>query len=383
MTKNLPTLLVDIKPGVIDLGWGHPSSRLHPFNEVSEASSRMFSKGDNSALQYGATQGYGPFLESLASFLSNQEAYLPDVDPHNLFLTAGASQALDLAATMYADSGDTVVVEEPTYFVIEKIFREHSLNIAGIPTDEDGLDTDALQEVLENGLSPKFLYTIPTFQNPTASSLTEERREHLVALANQYNFQIFADEVYQLIYFDQRPPRPMMYFDSGNRVISFGSFSKILAPGLRTGWIHSSREVVGKLSDAALTFSGGGFNHYASALIKEVIDLGHLESNVKKLKSEYFSRALEMDKSLKEYFGTSVSYSFPKGGYYFWLKFPSGFDSDSFLESAEEHGVSFRPGNAFSESGKFSRYLRLTYTLFESDEIREGVKRLAEAYKNI
>ena len=108
MTKNLPTLLVDIKPGVIDLGWGHPSSRLHPFDEVSEASSRMFSKGDNSALQYGATQGYGPFLESLASFLSNQEAYLPDVDPHNLFLTAGASQALDLAATMYADSGDTV-----------------------------------------------------------------------------------------------------------------------------------------------------------------------------------------------------------------------------------------------------------------------------------
>ena len=162
MTKNLPTLLVDIKPGVIDLGWGHPSSRLHPFDEVSEASSRMFSKGDNSALQYGATQGYGPFLESLASFLSNQEAYLPDLDPHNLFLTAGASQALDLAATMYADSGDTVVVEEPTYFVIEKIFREHSLNIVGIPTDEDGLDTDALQEVLENCLSHKYLYTIPT-----------------------------------------------------------------------------------------------------------------------------------------------------------------------------------------------------------------------------
>jgi DNA-binding transcriptional MocR family regulator len=174
----------------------------------------------------------------------------------------------------------------------------------------------------------------------------------------------------------------MMYFDSGNRVISFGSFSKILAPGLRTGWIHSSRKVVGKLSAAALTFSGGGFNHYASALIKEVIDLGHLESNVNKLKTEYLSRALEMDKSLKEYFGTSVSYSFPKGGYYFWLKFPAEFDSDSFLQSAEENGVSFRPGNAFSESGKFSRYLRLTYTLFESDEIREGVKRLAEAYKN-
>ena len=381
MPTDLPSLLVDIKPGIIDLGWGHPSPRLHPFEHVKEASSTMFSKGDNSPLQYGATRGYGPFLESLAVFLSGQPAYLPSVDPYNLFLTAGASQGLDLAATMYADSGDTVVVEEPTYFVIEKIFREHSLNVIGIPTDEEGLDTDALEGYLQNGLRPKFLYTIPTFQNPTGFSLTEERRLHLVELANKYDFQIFADEVYQLIYFDQKPPRPMMDYDRGNKVISFGSFSKILAPGLRTGWIHSSREVVEKLSDAALTFSGGGFNHYTSALIREVIDLGFLESNVRTLREEYFSRAIEMDKSLKKHLGGLVSYSFPKGGYYFWLKFPKGFDSDIFLELAESCGVSYRPGNAFSESGKFSRYLRLTYTLFESDDIFEGVRRLGEAYE--
>ena len=173
----------------------------------------------------------------------------------------------------------------------------------------------------------------------------------------------------------------MMAFDRGNKVISFGSFSKILAPGLRTGWIHSSRQVVEKLSDAALTFSGGGFNHYTSALIKEVIDLGFLESNIRNLKEEYFFRAVAMDKSLKKHLGGLVSYSFPKGGYYFWLRFPEGFNSDKFLKLAEGCGVSYRPGNAFSEAGKFTRYLRLTYTLFESDEIGEGVRRLASAYE--
>ena len=383
MATDLPSLLVDIKPGIIDLGWGHPSPRLHPFEEVKEASLKMFQKGDNSPLQYGATQGFGPFLESLATFLSRQDAYLSNVDPHNLFLTAGASQGLDLAATLYADSGDTVLVEEPTYFVIEKIFREHSLNIVGIPTDENGIDTTALQDLLKNGLRPKFLYTIPTFQNPTGSSIDETRRKHLVDLANEYDFQIFADEVYQLIGFDKDTSIPMMSFDYGDKVISFGSFSKILAPGLRTGWIHSSKKVIDKFSDAALTFSGGGFNHYASALIKEVIDLGHLDSNVSNLKKEYLSRAVQMDKSLSEYLGGVVSYSFPKGGYYFWLKFPEGFDSDVFLNSAEASGVSYRPGNAFSESGKFSQYLRLTYTLFEATEIAEGVRRLSMAYRDI
>ena len=383
MPAELPSLLVDIKPGIIDLGWGHPSPRLHPFDEVKEASSKMFQKGDNSPLQYGATQGFGPFLESLATFLSGQDAYIPDVDPYNLFLTAGASQALDLAATLYADSGDTVMVEEPTYFVIEKIFREHSLNIVGIPTDENGIVTTELQQLLENGLQPKFLYTIPTFQNPTGSSIGETRRKHLVDLANEYDFQIFADEVYQLIGFQEHTPKPMMNFDYGEKVISFGSFSKILAPGLRTGWIHASKKVVDKFSDAALTFSGGGFNHYASALIKEVIDLGYLASNVLNLKEEYLSRAVQMDKSLSEHLSGVVSYSFPKGGYYFWLKFPEEFDSDVFLELAEANGVSYRPGNAFSESGKFSRYLRLTYTLFETNEIAEGIRRLSVAYQDI
>lgn len=379
--RKLPSLLVDIEEGVIDLGWGHPSPFLHPLNDIESASRSLFASNDSGPLQYGATQGYGPFLESLSVFLSGQPAYGIEIDPAELFLTAGASQGLDLACTLFAKAGDTVFVEEPTYFVIEKIFREHHLQVSGIATDHEGLMVSVLREKLESGVRPKFIYTIPTYQNPTGATMSEERRSELLKLAEEYDFFIFADEVYQLIYFDQLPPKPLGTFDEHGRVISFGSFSKILAPGLRAGWIHSSGEVVSRFSDAAVTFSGGGFNHFASALIKEVIDLGLLESNVKKLRSVYSERSKTMGSVLLEEFGDIAAFQQPKGGYYYWLRFPEGFDTTSFLPLAENHGVSFRPGNAFSESGRFTSHLRLTYTLFESADLAEGIRRLSIAYQ--
>ena len=382
MRLNLPSVLVSIKDGVIDLGWGHPSSRLHPIEAIKMASERLLGSDDSAPLQYGATQGFGPFLESLAEFLSRQPAYDISVDPRHLFLTAGASQGLDLACTLYAPPGSTVVVEEPTYFVIEKIFRERNLNIVGVPTDSHGMLVSELENLLLGGLKPCLVYIIPTFQNPTGLCLSQDRRTQLIALANKFDFHILADEVYQLIYFDELPPKPLLSFDQGNRVISFGSFSKILAPGLRTGWIHAAPEIIKRFSDAALTFSGGGFNHYSSALIREVIDLGLLDTHVSVLRQEYSVRSAAMHQALQLYFGKEIEYLPPTGGYYFWLTFPEWLDSDRLLASAEVAGVSYRPGNAFSESGKFSRQMRLAYTLFEVEDLKEGISRLYEAYRS-
>ena len=381
MRFNLPSVLVSIKDGVIDLGWGHPSSRLHPIEAIRVASERLLASEDSSPLQYGATQGFGPFLESLSGFLSRQPGYGISVDPRHLFLTAGASQGLDLACTLYAPAGSTVVVEEPTYFVIERIFRDRNLNVVGVPTDSQGMLVAELEKLLLEGLKPALVYIIPTFQNPTGLCLSHDRRAQLISLANKFDFHILADEVYQLIYFDELPPRPLISFDRGNRVISFGSFSKILAPGLRTGWIHAAPEIIKKFSDAALTFSGGGFNHYSAALIREVIDLGLLDTHVAVLREEYSIRSVAMDQALQLYFGKEIEYTPPAGGYYFWLTFPAGFDSDRLLTSAEEAGVSYRPGNAFSESGRFSRQIRLAYTLFEVEELKDGISRLHEAYR--
>jgi len=382
MGSNLPSVLVSIKDGVIDLGWGHPSSRLHPIQAIKMASERLLDSDDSTPLQYGATQGFGPFLESLSGFLSRQPAYDIPVDPRHLFLTAGASQGLDLACTLYAPAGSTVVVEEPTYFVIEKIFRDRGLNIVGVPTDSQGMLVSELKDLLSDGLKPSLVYIIPTFQNPTGLCISHDRRTQLISLANEFDFHILADEVYQLIYFDELPPKPLLSFDYGNRVISFGSLSKILAPGLRTGWIHAAPEIIKRFSDAALTFSGGGFNHYSSALVREVIDLGLLDTHVSVLREEYSIRSDAMHQALQLYFGAEIEYMPPTGGYYFWITFPEGFDSDRMLASAEKAGVSYRPGNAFSESGKFTRQIRLAYTLYEVEDLKESIFRLYEAYRS-
>lgn len=377
---KLPEVLVDIDDGVIDLGWGHPSPDLHPLKKMQHASEKLFNSKSSVPLQYGAAQGYGPFLENLAIFLSRQSPYMNSVSPLNLFLTAGASQGIDLACTLFAKTGDMVCVEEPTYFVIEKILQDHHLNISGIPIDSEGIIISDLRKKLESGLRPKFIYTIPTFQNPTGISLSTERRKQLLSLAEKYDFYIFADEVYQLLNFDIEPPSSLLNFDESNRVIEFGSFSKILAPGLRTGWIQASQEIISRFTDAALTFSGGGFNHYTSVLINNFIELGYLDENIDLLKQIYSKRSEIVGNSLLKNFDNDISFTHPQGGFYFWLQFPENFDAEKFLPVAEKHGVSFRPGNAFSASGFFSNNLRLTYTLYDSNSLTEGVKRLAKAY---
>ncbi len=251
-----------------------------------------------------------------------------------------------------------------------------------MPTDSRGMLVSELEKLLVGGLRPNLVYIIPTFQNPTGFSLAQDRRTQLISLANRFDFHILADEVYHLIYFDELPPKPLIGFDEGNRVISFGSFSKILAPGLRIGWIHAAPEIIERFSNAALTFSGGGFNHYASALVREVIDLGLLDTHVSFLRREYSVRSDAMGRALQRYFGSAIQYTSPSGGYYFWITFPEGFDSDLSLNAAERAGVSYRPGNAFSESGQFSRQIRLAYTLFEVEQLTEGISRLYKSFKD-
>ena len=171
MTDLLPALLISVPEGVIDLGWGHPSPRLHPLAAMQQAAAHVFAHTRVAALQYGAEQGFGPLLESLAAFLSQQDAYGMPVEPETLFLTCGASQALDMACTLLTHAGDTVFVEEPTYYLVQRIFADHHLNVIGVPTDADGLCPDALDAMLTDPTLPRptLLYTIPTFQNPSGS----------------------------------------------------------------------------------------------------------------------------------------------------------------------------------------------------------------------
>lgn len=284
----LKTAQTNLTEGVIELGVGHPSLNMLPLTQMQQAATHRFAQGDASFLQYGYKWGDGFLRSELAEFLTQE--YGLEVLSDDLFISGGVSQALDLACAMLTQSGDTIIVEDPTYFLLLDIFRNHRLNIISAPVDENGLDVDALAELLKTH-RPKLVYTIPTHQNPTGATLSEERRQKLVQLAQEHDFYILADEVYHLLTFEGTPPRSFSADVDTGKVLSLGSFSKILAPGTRLGWIHARKDVLDKLVANGMVASGGGFSPLGSGMVRSMIELDLLRPYIQSLRDTFKGRA--------------------------------------------------------------------------------------------
>lgn len=372
MTLPLMTSQVNTPPGVIDLGAGNPPFSLLPVDLLHDAAQACFSHRDPAFLQYGAEQGDGYTRLALAGFLSRNLG-LP-VDPGNLFITSGISNALDLLCTLFTRAGDTIFVEEPSYFLALRIFTDHGLKVVSIDTDEDGLVIESLEEKLREH-QPKFLYVIPTYQNPSGHTLTEERRARLVDLARKHDFLILADEVYHFLHYESPPPKALAAWTEDPHVLSLGSFSKILAPGLRLGWIQAHAEKIQKLSGCGLLDSGGGLNPFTSAIVREVIESGGLAQNIERLKDIYRSKLKVMDAALRREL-PELTWKIPQGGYFFWVRLPRGLDAAELNQKAMENKLIFRPGVRFSSRDGLRDYFRLSFVFYEPEEIEEGIVRL-------
>lgn len=359
--------------GTINLGLGQPSADLLPVDLLREASDAFFRQAHPHDLNYGCVQGDERFRDSLAGFLSF--GYNADTAAASLFVTGGNSQALELVSTVFARSGDTVFVEEPSYFLAFQIFRDHGLNIVGIPLDDDGLDTGILQAQLQIH-KPAFLYTIPSYHNPGGQCLSAARRKHILELSEKYGFLIVADEVYQLLpYFNTPPPAFATMIDSGT-ILSLGSFAKILAPGLRLGWIQTAPPLLQKLLANGFVNSGGCINHYTSHIVRLAIDLGLQATHVEKLRCSYRSRVEAMDAALHQHFEHIAQWTRPDGGYFFWLRFDASVDTARQREPARQLQTGFQPGSVFSSCDGLANYLRLSFAHYDENEILEGVARL-------
>ena len=368
----LPTSQVNIPPGVIDLGAGDPAFSLLPLDLLHKAADACFARSDPAFLQYGAEQGDGHFRLALANFLT--EGFGLPVDAGHLFVTNGISNALDLLCTLFTHPGDTIFVEEPSYFLALRIFADHGLRIISIDTDENGLAIESLEEKLRE-FKPKFLYIIPTHQNPSGHTLTEERRASLVKLAQENNFLILADEVYHFLSYDRQPPKAFAAWTEDPHVLSLGSFSKILAPGLRLGWIQAGTEKIQMLAGCGLLDSGGGLNPFTSAIVREVIESGRLAQNISHLIDIYSQRRRVMDAALREQLPELI-WKLPQGGYFFWVRLPRGLDAADLQQKAMENRVVFRPGVRFSSRNGLNDFIRLSFVFYEPDEIDEGIMRL-------
>jgi 2-aminoadipate transaminase len=371
------TTQLNIPDGMIDFGVGQPSLSLLPLHALNEAAAHRLSQENRELLAYGADQGDGHFRHALAGFLERR--YRTPVNANDLMVTASASQALDLICTRFTKPGDTIFVEEPTYFLALLIFRDHGLNVVGIPMDDDGIRIDALNEGLAQ-YRPVFLYTIPTFQNPSAATMTAARRTELLALAERHDFLLVADEVYHLLDFGTALPPPLGSHAASRRVLSLGSFSKIAAPGLRLGWIQAAPALLDILINSGLLESGGGLNPFTSGVMQSMIELGLQDRCLDTLCAVYRDRAGVLAAALTEHL-PAARFTAPKGGFFIWLELPAPHTALGTIDHARAAGVSYQPGPRFANSGDLSRFARLSFAYYEPDALVEGVKRLADVLR--
>ncbi|MEJ5357161.1 MAG: PLP-dependent aminotransferase family protein [Desulfobacterales bacterium] len=369
-----------IPPGRIDLAIGQPSPRLLPFDVMARAAAHAGADPERLPLSYGTEQGDGRFREALARFLSPR--YGVPVDPAELLVTNGASQAIDLVCTLFARRGDAIFVEEPTYFLARKIFADHGLEPVALPMDGEGLVVEAVAEALATR-KPAFLYTIPTYHNPTSRCLSAERRRRLARLSREWGLLVVADEVYHpLVYEETPPPPPLASFCREAEILSIGSFSKILAPGLRLGWLQADPRHIGRITACGLLDSGGGLNPYTSGIVRSALELGLVEEHLAFLKETYRRRMLALCDALRAELPPEVSFRQPGGGFFLWLEFPERIDTEALLPRALERDLEFMPGPRFSSRGALHNNMRLSFAYFEIPDLKEGARRLAQIVRS-
>jgi DNA-binding transcriptional MocR family regulator len=287
---------------------------------------------------------------------------------------------------MLTEPGDVVIVEEPTYFLAFQMFRDHGLEIRGVPIDADGLVVDALIDEISllraAGKRIAFVYTIPAFQNPTGLTMSAQRRLDLVTGAADNDVLIVADEVYHLLRFAPGPMPPSMsaYVDEGP-ILSIGTFSKILAPGLRLGWIHGSVDRLAAFADSGLILSGGGLNPVTSSLATAMMRMGWQQEYLEWLRALFAQRSATMIAALRQHMPEWVDYDVPGGGYFVWLRLPPNVDGAALRSLGKEHGVDVRHGAQFSPTGALANHLRLSYAFYDDADIAEGVARLGAALR--
>ncbi len=381
------------KPGMISFAGGLPAPDVFPVQRFKEACHKVLTEQASNALQYGATEGYEPLRELIAS---NMARYGIKARVENVLITSGSQQALDLIGKLFINAGDHVLVEAPTYLGALQAFNIYGAEYLAVPSDENGLRTDLLEAPLRSG--PKFMYVLPNFQNPAGTTLSEGRRHELVLLADRYGIPIVEDDPYGQLRYEGEHLPPLVVLDRENlrrdkgysigNVIYLSTFSKTLAPGLRLGWIVAPPEVIGKLAQ----LKQGADLHtstFTQFVAYEVARDGFLDSHVKLIRKVYRERRDVMLQALQEFFPPAVTWTHPQGGLFLWVTLPQSLDIQAIFRSALEQNVAFVPGDSFYANDSRDknecegcRHMRLNFSNATPEQIREGIRRLAAAVKS-
>ncbi len=366
-------------PGTISFVYGLPDPATFPAEELRLALEEVLREKPSLALQYAPEQGYGPLIDFLAA--RNRPTQGMSVGRPQVMLTGGVAQALDHVCTMLARTGEIVLVEAPTYHESLKVFRDHGLIPRQVPIDNDGIDVDRLSAVLGK-LKPgrrriAFIYLIPSFQNPSGVTLSLDRRKAILDICEKNNLLIVEDDVYSDLIYEGEGHPSLAALDRNGRVLHLRSFSKLIAPGLRLGWMVAPPEYIDLFIRSGLRAMGGGANPLIANALARFCEKGLLEPHVESLRAHYRAKRDVMLQSLSETMPPGVIWTRPGGGFFIWLRLPPRLQADELLKISKAQKVTFFAGNAFFAGRPTGQFIRLSFSFVPKERVEEGIGKIA------
>lgn len=366
-------------PEIISFAGGLPNPQSFPIDDLNNIIQSVMKNYGKNALQYGTTQGFVDLRKTIA-----ERAYkdgINDVTAENIIITNGSQQALDMVGKLFLNPGDTALVGLPTYLGGINAFKSYESNLTGIPLDEQGMRMDALEDTIKDlrseDIIPKFVYVVPTFQNPAGVVMPEKRRKELIDIACEYDLIIVEDDPYSKLSYDIDHVKPIKAFDDDGRVMYISTFSKILAPGFRLAWTIASEELTRKMiiCKQALDLCTNTFTQY---IANEFMRQGSLDLHILKINEMYKPKRDKMISAIEYNFLEGYSCNKPQGGMFAWVTLPQGIDTETMFLDAIKHKVAYVHGKAFHVDGGGERSMRLNFSYSSNEQIEEGICRLAK-----
>lgn len=368
--------MMELHEDPVYFGDGAPAREMLPIDRMAQASQRVWSDAFG-AMGYGDQRGYEPLRELIANHVARRGI---ETTADNVIVTSGSTQALDLACRVLLEPGDAVIVENPTFLGTLEILATYQVDVIGVDCDDDGMLMDHLQETLEANPNVKIVYTIPTFQNPTGTSLPQDRRERMVELAAEHNVAIFEDDPYGDLQYSGEVLAPIRAIS--DQVLHFGTFSKTLAPGIRVGYVIAPEEVSAAILSTR-EVSDISNDRIMMRTVTEALKDDYLIGHIQECRDFYRARRDVMLAALEREMPEGIHWSKPDGGFFVWITLPDHIDGQEMFRISAEHGVVVFPGKWFDPTGEVSHTIRLSFSTVPEDRIDLGIKRLGAAIRSV
>lgn len=364
----------------ISFVFGFPDPASLPASEVAEATTRTLAERGQTALQYGDNAGYSGLIDALLAKLERDQGIRAQRE--NILITAGGSQAIGLLLDAFVDWGDTIISEMPTWLGAVQAFRNVGANVVSVPVDSEGTDVAAVARELDalrqRGVTPKFVYAISNFQNPTGVTMTLRRRQELLDLVRSAGTMLIEDDAYFDLRYDGEKLPSIYAMDDGSSVIYMGTLSKTMGPGMRLGWLVGPPEVIGRL--AALKVDGGT-NVFGAHVAADWLP-GKLLPHVDRLRDVYRRRRDIMLAALERHMPEGTTWTIPEGGFFIWVTLPEGIDTTRMHPQVNELGVEYLPGPASFSDGSGGNQLRLSFSFVEDERIEQGIRVIGDVARS-